>query len=203
VNLSNILELQSRLSAIQRYSQIRLVNPESVLEHTGFVALTCYIFGVILQTEGHQIDQAHLMGRALIHDIEEVITGDIPRPTKYSTHEIRKVFEGLASASIMKVLDDLEVHKGVTRRISYDWHNAKSGREGLIVAIADRLAVVYKVWQEYTMSGNVAIKDNLFKSGSGMRDQLERLKKEFPGTSIIGVVQEAIGMCSRIKGDTN
>ena len=43
MNIVKIFSISQSMSSINRYSQINLLHPESVLEHTGFVCLFTYL----------------------------------------------------------------------------------------------------------------------------------------------------------------
>ena len=82
--------------------------------------------------------------------MEEVITGDIPTPTKYHnpkiTHEI-KMFEAIAADEVAN-----EYFGEWSKTI---WAEAKDGSlEGDIMRIADTAAVVYKIKQEVALGNN-------------------------------------------------
>lgn len=86
-----------------------------------------------------------VLSKAIIHDIEEVITGDIPTPTKYHSEklldQITLLEEDAAHQVCMDVFDSNIIH-GL-------WTNCKDGSmSGQIVRLADIAAVVYKIWCE-------------------------------------------------------
>jgi len=67
--LKKINSMARSLSAIDRYSQTRLVNPESVLEHTGYVCLCCLFIGNELNNRGEDLNIGLLMTKATVHDL--------------------------------------------------------------------------------------------------------------------------------------
>ena len=93
----------------------------------------------------HGIDPGEVLQKAMIHDIDEVVTGDIPTPTKYDNvgilGEIRKLERKAAGDICNRVFD------GNTFKL---WDDAKDYKtdSGNIIAIADLAAVVYKIQQE-------------------------------------------------------
>ncbi len=201
MHIENLFELQSRLASVGRFSQTRLNNPESVLEHSGCVTLTCYIFGSILIDEGYNIDLAVLLSKAITHDTDEIVTGDIARPTKYFNDQARQMFAEIELCGMSEVCCGLELPKKVTEKIMVDWNCAKDGLEGLIVSIADILAVVYKVHDECFMYGNKSISRTLQYGFPVLRKRLEEFKSVFPDSSLIATLQEAIGVCTRIGSE--
>lgn len=150
MNVINLFGVVSGLASINRFSMVRLSRPESVLEHTGMVVLVCYfIRNQIKQQLKIELDLGSLLSKAVVHDIDEIITGDIARPTKYSSVEVRQSLAKLESKGVSKIaflLDDAQ--------LEYHHSNSKLGPEGLIVAVADLFAVVYKIWDEVLMQNN-------------------------------------------------
>lgn len=153
--LLEIFDINYKMSALTRYSQTHLVKEESVLEHTGFVCSMAYYIGMVLVKENVPLNIGVLLSKAVVHDMDEIITGDIPRPTKYYNEGVRGALQEIEDANMLKISAEVELES-----IFYDWKKAKDGKEGLIVAICDSLAVVYKVYYEVIMFGNMTIADH-------------------------------------------
>lgn len=157
MNILKIISASSALSCMMRYSQTHLNKTESVLEHIGFVSFfSCLIGTELNSTIGEEyIDIGSLLQKAVLHDIDEIVTGDIPRPTKYFNEETRNTFEKIEKAGIKRLLINLELDNSELGEIleSY-WENSKEGEDGCIIAIADLAAVVYKVWEETIVGHN-------------------------------------------------
>ena len=134
----------------------RLTFPESVLEHTGMVAIVSMAIGTeLLRIEPDCVKLGWILSRALVHDMDELITGDLPRPTKYSSPKATELFEELSRTGVDKVSRTMLKEWPGFAAILSDVHKvAKEGREGLVVKLADQLAVVYMVWREVLMRGN-------------------------------------------------
>jgi 5'-deoxynucleotidase YfbR-like HD superfamily hydrolase len=148
-----------QLSAITRYSKDSLVTKESVLEHTGWVCFFAYTTARrlerMLSPDIAQINWAELYKKSVIHDLDEILTGDVPRVTKYSSPEMAEQFKKLERSSVKRLAAMLQLDE---RQLFHDWDFAKDDSiEGLIVSIADVLAVVYKCWQEVELFGNASI----------------------------------------------
>lgn len=196
--LKEINKIAGELSAIDRYSQTRLINPESVLEHMGYVCFCALVIGNRLFAEGEMINLGDLMIKATIHDIEETITGDMASPTKYWNPNI--------TAEIKKV--EAEAAKMVTNKLDkngwlYDqWEAAKSGKEGYIIALADKLAVVYKIQQETEQYGNNTLRNHIDGTVPALQylyDQQQNFEVITNGHIIEEVILEAIAICRKIQ----
>jgi putative nucleotidyltransferase with HDIG domain len=135
-----IFKFISDMSNARRWSTAYCQKEENVLEHTAVVAIIALRIG----SELEGVDMEVLLTRALLHDMEEIITGDIMTPTKYHnehiTKEIKK-FEAIAAAEVS------DMYFGEWAKTV--WAEAKdSTLEGEIIRLADTAAVVYKIRQE-------------------------------------------------------
>ena len=106
MNIIKLFSVSQSMSAIKRYSQLHLLKPESVMEHTGFVCLFTYILCEKINSVSREEDKLNIglaLEKAVIHDIDEVVTGDIPRPTKYYSKDSSKIFEEIAEQGIKQI----------------------------------------------------------------------------------------------------
>lgn len=141
-----IFDLINDMSNISRWSQVHCNRNESVLEHTAFVAIYSLYLGC---KYSRQVDLKFVMKAALVHDMDEVVTGDIPRPTKYYNAETREMFEQQEREAMAKI--DTQIFGGY---VYSSWLHAKGNTpSGSVAALADCAACIYKMWQE-CMSGN-------------------------------------------------
>lgn len=153
MNVVKVFSISQSMSSINRYSQINLLHSESVLEHTGFVCLFTYLVcSEINFSCKKKIDTGLALMKATFHDVDEVVTGDIPRPTKYFSAESRAIFDKIASQGIKQIISELEIKH--SSEIENLWKKSKEDDEGRIVALADLAAVVYKIWEEVILLGN-------------------------------------------------
>ena len=187
-----INKVSGQLASIDRYSQTRLMNPESVLEHTGFVCFCSLMIGKELERAGEVIDFGELMIKATVHDLEEVVTGDIACPTKYWDDRITREIKRVEREAGRKVLYDIDP----SGELFTFWDTSKHDKEGFIVSLADKLAVVYKVNQEAMEFSNQTIKGHV----QGLIPALDKLYGCCPfdgkGRSVIrNIITEAIEIC--------
>jgi 5'-deoxynucleotidase YfbR-like HD superfamily hydrolase len=155
MNLAKTFGMISGLSGTYRFSNAKLVHRESVLEHLGGVTLTCFLIiselNLILSNPDLGLD---VMSKAVVHDVEELLMGDIPRTTKYATAESREAFKAMEENAVDEIMLSLELESGIMATFHAE---SKRGLSGLIVKIADTLAVVYKVHEEAIERGNKAM----------------------------------------------
>jgi 5'-deoxynucleotidase len=164
--MSKIFELARDMAAITRWSQAYCLKEESVLEHTGFVA----VYALRLAYK-HDVDIGEVMERAIVHDMEETITGDIPTPTKYSSPAMLDLIESLSVDAAVNI--SRNVFFGCMFR---PWSKSKAIDDaGRIVALADIAAVVYKIWIEQSLGNH-----NFHKYAPNIIARLYEMKGNFP-----------------------
>jgi len=139
-----IFDVIDGMSNVRRWSHAYCHKEEFVIEHTAIVALIALKIGMDI---GANMDI--LLKRALLHDMEEIITGDIPTPTKYANpgllYEIRE-YEQECAEKVSTAFGPWALEC---------WEDAKDNTvEGDIIKLADVAAVVYKINRELKL-GNV------------------------------------------------
>lgn len=153
-NACKLFYLQSLMSSVTRYSRDELTKEESNLEHTGWMCLFCLcMYKQMEQLEpeiAKYIDLGKLLAQATIHDLDEAVTGDIPRTTKYASATVRDAIKEVEGSALRWV----DNHLGTQSTLSELWSSAKSGPEGALVAMADMSAVSYKCWYEILSRSN-------------------------------------------------
>lgn len=186
----------NRLASLRRFSMEQLSHSESVLEHTGFVAVMALaIASELNDIKPGSIDIKAVLIKAIVHDFDEVVTGDIPRPTKYSSLAAVKLFDEIKLTSIEKICGRLNEAPGFSSSLRTHHVSAKDGQEGIIVAIADLLAVVYMVWREVIMHSNMS----MIRQAYTVVDQIDKAREcvveEFRGPSknfLLDLLDQAI-----------
>ncbi len=109
-----------RASGVTRWHIVRTVRPQSLAEHTFDVTM---IARAIAKIAGY--DDAEITKAALLHDLDEVVVGDIPTPTKNRAKDVGWDLNNL--------------YKNVTgRELSSD--------ESVIIHLADKMADLHWLW---------------------------------------------------------
>jgi 5'-deoxynucleotidase YfbR-like HD superfamily hydrolase len=204
MDLLQWIAMSSRLASLTRFSMERLVSRESVLEHIGQVALTSYAIALEVDARAPgSVDVADVVARALCHDLDEVITGDIARPTKHSSPEAAALFQSLAVRSIEILAADLDASvPRFAARMKYNHRVAKTGPSGAIVGLADILAVVAKVWEETILRANGAMIRQAHTATAQLVAYQLRISVEFkpPAANFLhAVVASAIELMAEAK----
>jgi len=158
MNFRNLLlGSTQRLRYVWRWSGTPVLARESVAEHSYYTALfSLFIMETIEPEQLAEIDRHRVLQDALIHDMEEAITGDIPRPFKHGNARSSQFFSRAgrdAMKSVSAELYDDFVEAGwLTRR----WQHCKNDSdEGRIVRFADFCSVLSYIWQEAERNGPV------------------------------------------------
>ena len=205
MNVVKTFSISQSMSSINRYSQINLLHPESVLEHTGFVCLFTYLTcSEINFSCQKKIDTCLALMKAVFHDVDEVVTGDIPRPTKYFSTESKQIFDKIASQGIKQIIFELDIkNQSSSQEIEKLWRHSKDNDEGRIVALADLAAVVYKIWEEVILLGNrklVLQGKQVFGYIEDFAESLEQQEVDSDHRIIIGeVITQLMDIASEIS----
>ena len=186
--IKNIINTCRSTAIVSRYSQSHLQRPENVLEHTGFVAVACLAIGQLHP----EVNMESLLSKAICHDLEESVIGDIINPVKYATPEITAALENLA----LEVIDNISIELDFPS-LPILWMNSKDDSlEGRIVTIVDVISVVAKLYEEVAIYGNLSIIDYANNTKRFFTNKLQ-----FEKDSILrGVIEEALVINNEILG---
>lgn len=144
-------EFLNQLGSVARYSRDHVHRRESVLEHIGFCARYALLLGLRFKATGVDLNLQSLLIKALSHDDDEAFMGDTPRTTKYASEELAEAFKAAEFAAVDRLSKRIE---GLSFEV---WVDAKSGDlEGQLVKLIDTTAVVYKIWSEICLFGNIS-----------------------------------------------
>lgn len=128
----------SRLRNVYRYSGEYVLQRENVAEHSFWTALIAVTIAMEYWGPTMAKDVAV---RALLHDIEESMTGDLVRSMKYHDQNLRDQIASVETEFAASLLAPLGE---VGEEYFHIWFNAKNMEtdSGKIVALADLLCVI-------------------------------------------------------------
>ena len=153
----NYFTMLERLSNVTRWCRDNPIDRESLLEHTGWVCTMSLHIATQLRQHGDFVDVGEMLSKAVLHDIEEGLTGDISGPSKHYSPQMSDEVREMESDAVVCWMGFLGI-----RDMQYHalWDNSKndSNMAGAIVKISDYLAAVYKIWVECCMRGNNGFK---------------------------------------------
>jgi 5'-deoxynucleotidase len=100
--------LLNRMKYIKRWSLMRSVAEENIMEHSQQVAVIAHALAVIKnKIYNGNIDVFKTVMLAQYHESAEVITGDLPTPIKYFNKEIQSAYKDLESLAEDKLINML------------------------------------------------------------------------------------------------
>jgi len=160
-NFRDFLKEERKLDKVIRFSAQMRIKDESVAEHSFHVALYSMILADLEEKIfKNKVDKEKLLKTALLHDLEECLTGDIIYSFKHThknlTREIKRIsqrfFEGL-----MKSLPDK-----ISKEYLTFWQGAKDKKkiEGKIMEAADKLEGLIYALNEFSL-GNKEFKETI------------------------------------------
>lgn len=169
-----------RLSNIRRYNSVFCFYPEHVSSHSWVVAYLTMLFGDIINShkEFGGVDAELAIRIALLHDIEESMSGDILATMKSESKEFRDELDKINREIIKRIFPDSERY-----RETWALFDGNS-REGKLARLADYMSLCIYSGNEQKMGNSDMVLP--FKIGLSKIDEL--IKSEFPCLS--GLVQD-------------
>ncbi len=137
----------SRMKHIKRWSLMRSVTEENIMEHSFMVTTVAHALALIRkEIFGKEVDLYKTLTYAQYHETGEVITGDLPTPIKYFNENITQAYKDLEVKSCEKLIKKLpeELQETYTQMIFPD----KESVEAKIVKQADRICALIKCIEE-------------------------------------------------------
>lgn len=139
-----------KFSNQMRFSGNHLDIPESVPDHSVEMALLCINISELVP----ESDKRDMCYRCVIHDLEEALTSDIPRPIKHRSPEIKRLVDEAAKEMLVEESSELFTEEVFSAK-------DKGNVNGFIVHIADRLQCYLKMCREVMIYGNKSLEEDL------------------------------------------
>ena len=160
----------NRMKYIKRWSLMRSVREENIMEHSQQVAVIAHALALINnKIYGGDIDVNEVVLLAQYHEVGEVITGDLPTPIKYFNPEIKSAYKDLEKNACEKLIGMLpEDLKGEYEKYIIP---DEDSLEYKMVKCADRLSAYLKCVEE-VKAGNSEFK----KAKTAIGNELKALK---------------------------
>ncbi len=136
-----------RMKYIKRWSLMRSVREENIMEHTQQVAMIAHALAIINnKIMGGSADPEKCVLYSMYHECSEVITGDLPTPIKYFNANIQGAYKNLEKGACEKLLTTLppEIADVLGAYIAPDCESI----EYKIMKAADRLSAYIKCLEE-------------------------------------------------------
>lgn len=166
------LALALRQRLIKRWSLMHSSQPESVLEHSAVVAMLAMLVAEIAESFGNKVDLGVMLSHALLHDVTEVLTGDVVTPVKKSSNALSHEFAKIECAAQDKLLKTLP--KWLAQKV--EGYFAPGGYEQRLVKGCDVYAAYLKCKLEVSAGNVVEFEDAL----SQISLTLAQIKNDLP-----------------------
>jgi len=151
-----------RLTAITRYNIIKFIKPQTVMQHLGSTTLIAMLLSDYLNEIGITNDPEKVLRMAIIHDVEEVVSGDLPHDLKYDMRystELRGILNKLTNYTLNTTLNMIgDAHLKSKYKKLFDEEKSKKTIEAKIVKAADDIDVVIYTRQENKLGNKTMIK---------------------------------------------
>jgi 5'-deoxynucleotidase YfbR-like HD superfamily hydrolase len=172
-----------RLKHTYRYSSVPVLVRENVAEHSFWTAIIGVAIAIEMQMSRQQIGKVAL--KALLHDVEESMTGDLIRDMKYHNEETREAIASVENEFAMRIFEGLGTTLG--RWFESFWRQSKdSSPTGRVVALADLLCVISYVEHEWNLGNR---NDQLSQIHD---DCVKLIESKFLATDLEEIAMEAI-----------
>lgn len=144
----------SRMKLIDRWSLMRCLQRENVQEHSLQVAIIAHALTLIKNKHfGGKLSPERVATLAIFHDATEVLTGDMPTPVKYFSHELRDAYraiEGHAANQLLKLLPP-EFQNDYRELLKVSEEEKEANR---LIKAADTLSAYIKCLEEKAAGNN-------------------------------------------------
>ncbi|OCG02339.1 5'-deoxynucleotidase [Gilliamella sp. wkB112] len=157
MNKSHFFAHLSRLKLINRWPLMRNVIIENVSEHSLQVAFVAHALAIIKNKRFNgKVNPERIALLAMYHDASEVLTGDLPTPTKYYNPQITSEYKKIEKIAQNKLINMLpkELQDDFRTLIDDDFYTED---EKNIVKQADALCAYLKTIEELS-AGNKEFK---------------------------------------------
>lgn len=143
----NFYAFMDRMKYIKRWSLMRSVRDENIMEHSQQVAFLSHALAVINnKVFGGNADPEKCVMYAVYHECGEVMTGDLPTPIKYFNNSIHGAYKELEDKACDKLIAMLpeELREDIGAYVKPD----TDCPEYKLVKAADRFAAYIKCLEE-------------------------------------------------------
>jgi len=159
--LAKFLRKIRRLSYLERCSNTLHIQRYPVAEHTFYTAFLTMLFADLenrrwLIEEGvvEYYNAEKALRKALIHDLEESITGDILYPIKNEDKEFSHVIKAIIGNIVDRELFE-ELPRHIREMYERLWHESKDeSREGKLISAMDKLEILLYADSEISLGNH-------------------------------------------------
>ena len=170
-------KVNRRLSNIERFNNTPRIHKESVAEHSYFVSFYVMVLSEMIP----DIDVEKSIKLALLHDIEEIISGDLPHTVKLKYPEFNDTLEKMNLLIVKEIFNDnkyIDLWKEV---------RLLNTKESKLVHLADMISVLLYTRDEIKM-GNEFMEEIYNKERKYIGEFIEKYP-EFKFVDKLGILE--------------
>lgn len=157
MNKHNLYKAAVRLGNTYRFAQLKLDKPYNGAEHSFRVAILAMtiVHDYNNKNPNKQVNTEEVLLKALLHDLEESLIGDISTPVKNRSQDFKQAYLTLAKELVRE-----DVFKGSPNPELYQklWEEDKKDETGEIIKLADGLEALSTAHYEI-LRGNLSLKN--------------------------------------------
>lgn len=160
-------------SNVTRYSLMHMSKHESLSDHISDVCLMSYLItSILISKYDEDLDLGLVLEKAVVHDLDEVLTGDIVRTTKYYSEDILNSLNKMS----LEIMNGLSESLVASSRLKDTWETAKDGKEGIIIKLVDMLSVSKKAVVEVVLLNNEYFQKVSFEMKNNLLNLVDSIK---------------------------
>ena len=146
--MNNFFAMLSRMKNISRWALMRNTQRENLSEHSLETAIIAHALAEIGRSRtGSDVSPERVALLAMFHDAPEILTGDLPTPAKYHSHELREAYKKLEHTAGERLLSMLpEDIRGRYQPLLIP--SAEDAQAWRLVKAADKLSALVKCIEE-------------------------------------------------------
>lgn len=166
--MSKFFAYLNRMKYIKRWSLMRSIREENIMEHSQAVAVIAHALALVTNKIcGGNVDVKKVVLLAQYHEVGEVITGDLPTPIKYFNPEIKTAYKDLEKGACLRILSMLPA----SLKDEYEEYILpdEQSEEYKLVKYADRISAYLKCVEE-VKAGNAEFKKAKTSIGNELKN---------------------------------
>lgn len=163
--------LNRGLAQIKRYHSTPLHQNETVAEHTFYVTIIARALCGLIEENGTKVNTLEVLDKALVHDMEEMYSGDILQPFKYADPELKRLVDKINDKLVDKAFEGLP--DKLAKHFKHIWSDYHEGKriEDKIVKMADRLSLIAYCLEQIKLGNTFMIE--ILDNGIKLMEQFE------------------------------
>lgn len=146
--------LNRSLAHVTRFNNRPQHFPETVAEHSFYVAYITQILCWLLSERKIKVDTKKALQIALIHDQEEGFSGDILNPFKHFNPKVESAIKEVNKETINMMFENLPENMGKDFVNLWREETERDSIEAQVVKVADTLSLIAKCFEEMEAGNN-------------------------------------------------